>query len=293
MDPRCAEISTPDYANFGLSLLILVGIVVSYLPQHLRIIRLRSSYGLSPYFVLLGTTSGTCAFANILVLPKSRSDVACCREIDAFPCVAGLLGVAQRLSPHDADPDLDSLLLFLIFFPRTSNPLTDDQDDPPKEELAPSYRTALGVTAISVLHAVIVAILSFWFVYARPQHTQGWANFLGIFSTVLASIQYFPQIYTTFMLKRVGSLSIPMMCIQTPGSFVWAGSLVLRYGSEGWSAWGVYLVTGCLQGCLLVMGSYFEIMHRRREKKDLQSRMAQAIPDTSTTEQTPLLRAED
>jgi hypothetical protein len=140
---------------------------------------------------------------------------------------------------------------------------------------------------------VIVAILSFWFVYARPQHAQGWANFLGIFSTVLASIQYFPQIYTTFMLKRVGSLSIPMMCIQTPGSFVWAGSLVLRYGSEGWSAWGVYLVTGCLQGSLLAMGSYFEIMHRRREKKDLQSRMAQAIPDTSTTEQTPLLGPED
>ena len=104
---------------------------------------------------------------------------------------------------------------------------------------------------------------------------------------------YFPQIYTTFMLKRVGSLSIPMMCIQTPGSFVWAGSLAFRLGSEGWSAWGVYLVTGCLQGILLAMGSYFEIMHHRREKKELQSRMAQATRDRVVTEQTPLLRAED
>ncbi|KAJ9646052.1 hypothetical protein H2204_000714 [Knufia peltigerae] len=291
MDPRCEELSNVSYANFGLSLFILIGILVSYLPQHIRIIRLRSSYGLSPYFVLLGTTSGTCAFANILVLPKSRVDVACCRDVDSFPCVAGMLGIAQVGVQWSCFTVI--LLLFLIFFPRTSNPLTDDQDDPPKDDLAPSYRTALTVTAISVLHAVVIAILSFWFVYARPEHAQGWANFLGIFSTVLASIQYFPQIYTTFRLKRVGSLSIPMMCIQTPGSFVWAASLAARLGSEGWSAWGVYVVTGCLQGTLLVMGSYFEIMHRRREKKELQSRMAAASGDTVATEQTPLLRSDD
>ncbi|KAI1615773.1 hypothetical protein EDD37DRAFT_206777 [Exophiala viscosa] len=293
MDPRCEEISKPSYGNFGLSIFILLGILISYLPQHLRIIRLRSSYGLSPYFVLLGTTSGTCAFANILVLPRSRTDIACCREVDEFACLAGLLGVAQVGVQWTCFTII--LLLFLIFFPRTTNPLTDDQDDPPKDELAPSYRTAITVTVISVVHAIIIAILSFYFVYARPQHSQGWANFLGILSTVLASIQYFPQIYTTFMLKRVGSLSIPMMLIQTPGSFVWAASLAARLGSEGWSAWGVYLVTGCLQGTLLIMGMYFEWVHTRREKEDLQSRMAQATPNggQTTTEETPLLRAED
>ena len=79
----------------------------------------------------------------------------------------------------------------------------------------------------------------------------------------LAAIQYFPQIWTTYNLKHVGSLSIPMMLIQTPGSFVWAASLAARLGTEGWSTWGVYLVTGCLQGCLLAMGIYFEVQARR------------------------------
>src|SRR4051812_49181957 len=74
---------------------ILFGILVSYLPQHIRIINRRSSFGLSPYFVLLGTTSGTCAFANILVLPASRADLACCKEISGFACFAGILGIAQ------------------------------------------------------------------------------------------------------------------------------------------------------------------------------------------------------
>lgn len=185
--------------------------------------------------------------------------------------------------------------------------LDNDEDAPSsdtplaksKEALAPSYRTALVVVAVCVLHAVLTAILSFYFIYAASQHAQSWANFLGISATVLASVQYFPQIYTTYRLKRVGSLSIPMMCIQTPGSFVWAGSLAARLGSEGWSAWGVYLVTGCLQGCLLTMGIYFEVARRRSEKEDLRSRMeyngsadpvTTSVEEQHSSEQTPLLR---
>ena len=74
---------------------ILVGILVSYLPQHFRIISLRSSFGLSPYFVLLGTTSTTSSLANILVLPRSIEDASCCREISGASCFAALLGILQ------------------------------------------------------------------------------------------------------------------------------------------------------------------------------------------------------
>jgi PQ loop repeat len=186
--------------------------------------------------------------------------------------------------------NMTRLLLFLIFFPRATPAGTDLAKDPD----APSFKTALVVAGTCVVHAIVLIVLSFYFVYAAPSHLQGWANFLGIFSTVLSSIQYFPQIYTTYRLKRVGSLSIPMMCIQTPGSFVWAASLATRLGPSGWSAWGVYCVTGCLQGTLLVMGSYFEIMNKRREQKDLHDRIGEANGEPpSYTEQTPLLRSED
>lgn len=56
------------------------------------------------------------------------------------------------------------------------------------------------------------------------------------------------------------------MCIQTPGSFVWVGSLAGRLGIAGWSTWGIYLVTGVLQGGLLVMAIWFEIRDRRERK---------------------------
>src|SRR5271155_4392089 len=196
----------------------------------------------------------------------------------------------SALSVHDEAHTKCRLFLFLIFFPRatpsTINPAEDDE--------APSFRTALAVVATSVLHAMVIFILSLYFVLRRPNNLQGWAEFLGIFATVLASIQYFPQIYTTYMLRRVGSLSIPMMCIQTPGSFLWAASLAARLGKQGWSAWGVYMVTGCLQGALLVMAIYFEIVERRRLKKQGENTAAHPNGDVTAgveaSEETPLLR---
>lgn len=87
------------------------------------------------------------------------------------------------------------------------------------------------------------------------------------------------------------------MCIQTPGSFVWAASLAARLGPEGWSAWGVYVVTGCLQGTLLSMGIYYELQERKAKKAqaevDVGSRSSS--PDRAVqsngapSEQTPLL----
>lgn len=118
-NPSCDDLESPSYANFSLSMyipfplspprdilperkeanlipsFILVGILVSYIPQHHRIISRRTSEGISPYFVLLGTTSSTSAFANILTLPVSRNSLACCSEVSGFDCFAGLLGIAQ------------------------------------------------------------------------------------------------------------------------------------------------------------------------------------------------------
>lgn len=92
---KCRPLNYVDYTNFAISLVLLIGILLSYLPQHFRIIARGTSYGLSPYFVLLGTTSATSAFANIIVLPPSRTSIECCSVISGFACTAGLLGVAQ------------------------------------------------------------------------------------------------------------------------------------------------------------------------------------------------------
>lgn len=261
MGDNCQSLESPGAWNFGLSLFILLGILISYLPQHYRIVARRSSEGISPYFVLLGTTSGTFAFANILTLPESRADLACCSEISAFGCFAGVLGVAQIGVQWSCFTVI--LLLFLLFLPRAS-PLSPPQQ---LKSSTPSYRAALLVVAICIGHMFLTILVHVIFIYRFPSLLRPCAEFFGVAGTMLAAIQFLPQIYTTWKLQAVGSLSIPMMCIQTPGSFVWVGSLAGRLGVAGWSTWGIYLVTGVLQGGLLVMAIWFEIRDRRNRKE--------------------------
>lgn len=58
-----------------------------------------------------------------------------------------------------------------------------------------------------------------------------------------------------------------MMCIQTPGSFVWSGSLAKRLGLAGWSTWAIFLVTGILQGMVLTMCISFEFRDWKKRKE--------------------------
>ena len=118
---------------------------------------------------------------------------------------------------------------------------------------------------LCVLHGLVVIILTCVFYLALPKQLNNWANFLGVMAAILAAIQYVPQIWTTYHLKHVGSLSIPMMCIQTPGGYLFAASLYARLGMAGWSTWVIYLLTATMQGAVLVMGIYYELTNRSRE----------------------------
>ncbi|KAL2827050.1 hypothetical protein BDW59DRAFT_144595 [Aspergillus cavernicola] len=250
---QCKHLASPDPINFVLSILIVFGISFSYLPQLIRIATLKSSFGISPYFVLLGATSATFALANVVSQKQSLQDVACCKDVSGLSCFAGVLGILQVGTQWLSFFAI--LTLFVMFFPReasSSHPVTSKE--------GPTYRTALVVAAICTVHAVIMLVVTLAVGFRQPSSLQSWSDFCGITSAILASIQYFPQIYTTLRLRCVGSLSIPMMCIQTPGALIWAGSLAARLGSKGWSTWGILIVTACLQGVLLVLAVFFEYL---------------------------------
>ncbi|KAI5807269.1 hypothetical protein DFH27DRAFT_312285 [Peziza echinospora] len=284
----CGSLVNPSYTNFLFSIFILLGILVSYLPQHHRIVSRKSSEGISPFFLLLGVTSGTCTFLNILIL--SKGVLGCCRWIGGFNCFAAGLGVLQVGVQWTCFAVI--LLLFLIYFPREASPLPtsipttpataisatsallSSASDlsangltPPSHETLrtlvstthPSPTTALAIAFLCVLHFIVHLLLA---LFLSQSSLPRYASILGIQAAILASIQYIPQIYTTWKLQHVGSFSIPMMLIQTPGSFVWAISLATREGTE-WSSWVTYVVTGVLQGCLLAICLFFEW----REKK--------------------------
>jgi uncharacterized protein with PQ loop repeat len=82
------------------------------------------------------------------------------------------------------------------------------------------------------------------------EHTD-FALFLGVTGTLLAILQYAPQIYKTYRAGLVGALSLGTMIIQVPGSVLFVLSIAIRPGVN-WSSWIPYAVTGAMQGALLV-----------------------------------------
>lgn len=124
------------------------------------------------------------------------------------------------------------------------------------------HREPLIVGFSIFVSVFIVAIISIALVFRFPKHTQTWADILGTIAGVLAAIQYLPQIYYTWKLQDLKSLSVATLVIQAPGAFVFALSLGLRVGVAGWSTWLVYLVTGALQFVLLAMAINWWFMER-------------------------------
>ncbi|KAK0636711.1 hypothetical protein B0T17DRAFT_485853 [Bombardia bombarda] len=264
----CDRLGEVGLVNLIVSIFIVVGMLVSYLPQHVRIIQRRTAEGISPYFVLLGTTSATSAFANILLLPQSRQDVACCKDLDTFHCVAGLLGIAQLGVQWICFTFI--FVLFLVFF--RYNLATDHDNGEPTEtqnneevENQPRWQDAILVASLTLVHGLAVIVITGILATVSPGGLTTWANVLGLMAAILAGVQYVPQIWTTYRLKHVGSLSIPMMCMQTPGGYLFAGSLFARLGWAGWSSWGIFVLTATMQGALLYMAIYYEIQARNRQ----------------------------
>ena len=115
------------------------------------------------------------------------------------------------------------------------------------------------MASLTLFHGLAVIVVTGVLSTTAKEHLPTWANVLGVMAALLAAVQYIPQIWTTYHLKHVGSLSIPMMCIQTPGGFVFAASLFARLGWAGWSSWGIFVLTATMQGALLSLAIHYEI----------------------------------
>lgn len=358
-----------------LSLIIIIGLFISYLPQHHRIISSKSSQGISPWFLLLGSTSSTSSLINVLTLQWGV--VRCCKFLSLGRCTESLLGIVQVFlqwacfnvililsliyfppdekyvrvvpveasdrsrSPFDLATSYSSQFLSRFFLKkkhRRRNPVNkpgSSSQRPTPAELAQSstikplssssrpsqeslsslsnssettsltsgassdssssfdpsnvlppsatrftpltlskeYTISLVLAFVVFIHFIFSAFITLCILLLLPKATIGepsgtppshsgqhptvqllriWATCSGILSMILAGCQYIPQIIETLRLKLVGSLSIPMMIIQTPGSFIFVYSLAIRPGFN-WTTWIVYFVTGILQGLLLVL----------------------------------------
>ncbi|EMG46735.1 SPAC4C5.03 Uncharacterized protein C4C5.03 [Candida maltosa Xu316] len=239
---NCAVFDGASTVNFVFSILISIGIIISYLPQYRRIFIKRTSEGLSTNFLFLGSCSSIFTLTNIiLVSSKARN---CCRigALDTFNCINSQLNLFQ------IGIQCTCAILILVFVLLvTKHSIKQDKHEYRKIEHVGKLVAGHGI--LSLIQIAIGFSTNSTVLYSI-------ANANGLLSALLTIIKYVPQIHTTYKLKHPGTLSIGMMCIQTPGGFVFTATLFFTKGSH-WSSWVSYLVAALLQGTLLLLCFYY------------------------------------
>ncbi|KAI9138497.1 hypothetical protein BKA69DRAFT_1031420, partial [Paraphysoderma sedebokerense] len=286
--PACPD--NHDFLNLLLSILLTIGIVFSYTPQHYKIIKHKTSEGLSPWFLFLGGISSSSTVWNLLLLQWDV--VLCCRVWNAGTCFENVLGIIQVTAQWCMFSLI--IMLYLIYFPpskkyipvyrqshfsapssptATSPLLSASQSSSPTRHgsrfpettermYTRQWKISLGIAATVIIYFVVCMATGIGLIVMDAGAGEGrerviaFGGVLGGIATLMTMFQFLPQIVKTYKRKSVGAVSIPMMCIQTPGTLVLVYSLSLRPNTNI-STYLSYLVAATLQGSLLVLCLYY------------------------------------
>jgi len=118
IDPFCfIDPPPPDIAHAILGTTLLIGILGSEVPQFYRIIKQKTSEGISPYFLSLKTNGNLFTLINAFVFKWSHID--CCRKLVPLDCFIYNLDFLQL----GASPFASCILfiLFLVYFKVSPN----------------------------------------------------------------------------------------------------------------------------------------------------------------------------
>jgi uncharacterized protein with PQ loop repeat len=130
---------------------------------------------------------------------------------------------------------------------------TPDNDDADQESIKLIWQHSKRNAWSSLLFLFLsVLIVSISLLYCSSETNTQIALVYGLLSTICGIVQFFPQLLYTIYTRKVGSLSIGTMILQVPGSFILALSLYSTPGSN-WSSYISYLISGLLQGSLLIV----------------------------------------
>ncbi|KAJ3206319.1 hypothetical protein HDU67_008245 [Dinochytrium kinnereticum] len=244
--PSCGQ-GTPDDGTdtdgsgalkLGLGLFIITGLLVSYLPQFLKIIKSKTSLGLSVWFLFLGSFGNVAIVVNVTIQQADTSTM--------WSCIQNTLGFTQIFIQFLCFHYL--IFLFYIYFPeRPELPRSED----------PEYKHALQVLRYMIYWMVVNAVVLVACLVLRLEMlTWTVMAVLGAISLVTTFVQYLPQIAKTVESRSPGALSVLTLIMQCPGNIILVYSISLQPGTN-WTSWVAFLASGIFQFILLSLCVFF------------------------------------
>ncbi|KAJ3159650.1 hypothetical protein HK101_001044 [Irineochytrium annulatum] len=212
--------------KLAIGIFIISGLLISYLPQGLvqfsKLYLTKSSRGLSPWFLLLGSVGCFATLSNIVVSQWTPWPI--------LTCIENTLGFTQIFVQF-----LCFHVVFTLYYVYM----------PP--DLLPSdfeYVSSMRVLRASLTWgALSVIIVSTTVALGDPEWNQIVKTFTGGVGVMSALVQFLPQIVKTFELK-------------SPGGFLLVYSISISPDTD-WTSWIAFFISACLQSVLLVLCLFF------------------------------------
>lgn len=121
---------------------------------------------------------------------------------------------------------------------------------------------------VAFLHLVFTfGLFGILYVHGDNGRLVAYANSQGIISAIIAALQYAPQVWMTWKLKHIGSISIPWLIVQTPGGLAAMTALVNRPGTN-WTTWLASIGTFIGQLSLLILCCCWAWRDRKIQKRE-------------------------
>jgi uncharacterized protein with PQ loop repeat len=277
--PLC--FTNPSFISIFLACFLMVGTIVSYVPQYVAIIRARSSEGLS--FLMLGLSLESSCLTAINSGILWWGSVTCCAEISVGECLLNNLPTEQLTVSL-----LCYLVLFVLYlFYFRVDPTPNETMHERMRERRKAYLVFAGVLISSIALSVVAGVLYYNLNYS-PKTLGYFAMGLGIISAVCMILMWAPQIVETWRRQDQGQLSSIMLLLQLPGALL----VVVFQGvvnQASWTTWVPY-VFGFIQMFVLLMILIWLWFKKRRQRREEGSASSDDASVDVPTERSALLQ---
>eukprot|EP00732_Lithocolla_globosa_P005225 Lithocolla_globosa_v1_NODE_5266_length_1271_cov_11.250616.p1 type:complete len:300 gc:universal NODE_5266_length_1271_cov_11.250616:943-44(-) len=234
------------YYDFVIGMIVFSFSILTFAFQHIKIWKRKSHVGLSFVWILFSVLGSVSNFTNYLITQYHES-FECCTG-DAYQCIANLLPLLNVLVLLVAN----LILLFQYNFYFDILWLRKMGFDE-ETKLRRTRLWTFFTLSFCLLCGIVTGMLAeFFTIYGEP------LSYLGFILVTIAAVcmvlQWLPQIYETFKLKRLGSLSLLLVFLS--GSMAWMPVYFMALTSP-WYVWLPQLLAFVMAFILLVECMYY------------------------------------
>lgn len=238
--------------------IIIIGAIVSMLPQVIKVVRRKTSHGIAHLFGFLSAMQHIFVVWNYFFLHNAD--------------FIGLLQVPFGFAWQRFLSFLNYFVIFIFYLP-VFHLLVQLFDRAYRKNYSATTnrRSFIMIVSLLLIYYLSVGVISVIFFvtgFLKGYHSeaiQSIGKIIGTSAIFFSVTHYLPQFITTCRLKGEGSLSIIMLSLQAPGGLISAA--VMAFGQrEHWSTFLCMLVASAQQVLLLVLCIFYKCRNMKHQR---------------------------